>query len=138
MNGFGFLVPKRERKRLKACTWVHRKFELRVPGDQVVMRCFLTGESLEESDGALVDISRSELRDIMGVDAAPSFHDIHRWPRSMAQYTVGHRRRVEEIRSRVGALPNLHIIGNFFDGIGIPDCIRLGKEAAQFMEQPAK
>ncbi len=131
LNGFGFLVPKRERKQLKACTWVHRKFNHRVPGDKVVMRCFFSGESLKETERALLEIARSELRDIMGVDAAPLFHDIHRWPRSMAQYAVGHRKRVDEIRSRLHALPNLYVIGNFFDGIGIPDCIRLGKETAQ-------
>jgi len=48
----------------------------------------------------------------------------------MAQYTVGHQKRIEEVRSRVRTLPNLDVIGNFFDGIGIPDCIRLGKQVA--------
>ena len=130
LNGHGFLVPKRERRHVKACTWVHRKFNFRVPDSYVVMRCFMSGASLEESDSALLEIARTELRDIMGVDAAPLFHTIHRWPGSMAQYTVGHQKRIEEVRSRVKALPNLEIIGNFFDGIGIPDCIRLGKNVA--------
>jgi oxygen-dependent protoporphyrinogen oxidase len=130
LNGHGFLVPKRERRHVKACTWVHRKFNYRVPDGQVVMRCFMSGESLEEGDSALVEIARAELRDIMGVEAAPLFHTIHRWPGSMAQYTVGHQKRIEEVRSRVRPLPNLQVIGNFFDGIGIPDCIRLGKQVA--------
>jgi len=130
LNGHGFLVPKRERRHVKACTWVHRKFNYRVPDGQVVMRCFMSGESLEESDRALLEIARAELRDIMGVEATPLFHTIHRWPGSMAQYTVGHQKRIEEVRSRVRTLPNLDVIGNFFDGIGIPDCIRLGKQVA--------
>ena len=131
LNGHGFLVPKRERRHVKACTWVHRKFNYRVPEGLVVMRCFLSGESLAESDSALIDIARGELRDILGVDAEPLFHTIHRWPGSMAQYTVGHQTRIEEVRARAAALPGLKLIGNFFDGIGIPDCIRLGKQAAQ-------
>lgn len=130
LNGHGFLVPKRERRHVKACTWVHRKFNHRVPDGQVVMRCFLSGASLDETDSALLDIARAELRDIMGVEASPLFHTIHRWPGSMAQYTVGHQKRIAEVRSRTQALPNLDLIGNFFDGIGIPDCIRLGKQVA--------
>jgi oxygen-dependent protoporphyrinogen oxidase len=130
LNGHGFLVPKRERKHVKACTWVHRKFNHRVPGDRVVMRCFMSGESLDQSDGALFEIARGELRDIMGIDAVPVFHTIHRWPAAMAQYTVGHRKRIDEVQERLKALTGLHVIGNFFDGIGIPDCVRLGKQAA--------
>jgi oxygen-dependent protoporphyrinogen oxidase len=128
LNGHGFLVPKRERRHVKACTWVHRKFNDRVPDGRVVMRCFMSGESLEISDSALLEIARAELRDIMGVEATPLFHTIHRWPGSMAQYTVGHQKRIAEVRTRMSALPDLKIIGNFLDGIGIPDCIRLGKQ----------
>jgi oxygen-dependent protoporphyrinogen oxidase len=137
LNGHGFLVPKRERKRVKACTWVHRKFDHRVPDHLVVMRCFMSGESLDESDEGLIEIARAELRDIMGVDAAPEFHTIHRWPAAMAQYTVGHQKRIEEVQSRSKALPGLYIIGNFLDGIGIPDCIRWGKQVAESVTRGA-
>jgi oxygen-dependent protoporphyrinogen oxidase len=67
----------------------------------------------------------------MGVQASPDFHAIHRWPGSMAQYTVGHQKRIEEVQSRMRSLPNLYLAGNYFDGIGIPDCIRLGRVAAE-------
>jgi oxygen-dependent protoporphyrinogen oxidase len=137
LNGHGFLVPKRERRHVKACTWVHRKFNHRVPDDQVVMRCFMSGESLDESDEALIEIARGELRDIMGVDAAPVFHTIHRWPAAMAQYTVGHQKRIDEVQSRLRALGGLYVVGSFFDGIGIPDCIRLGKQAAESVARGA-
>src|SRR5204863_3444577 len=130
LNGHGFLVPKRERKHVKACTWVQRKFNHRVPDGYVVMRCFMSGESLDERDDALLEIARCELRDIMGVDALPVFHTIHRWPAAMAQYTVGHQKRIEEVQSRLKAFEGLYVIGNFFDGIGIPDCVRWGKQAA--------
>ena len=131
--GFGFLVPKRERKHLKACTFVARKFNYRVPAGLSVLRCFLSGPALDQSDAALVEIARHELHSILGLDAAPLFHTIHRWPGSMAQYTVGHSKRIQEIQERVAAFPALHLIGNAFDGIGIPDCIRLGKDAARHL-----
>jgi oxygen-dependent protoporphyrinogen oxidase len=134
LKGFGFLVPKRERRKLVACTWVGTKFSHRVPDDLVVLRCFLGGEDgavLAESDEALIGAVREELRDIMGVTEAPVFTRIARWPRSMAQYTVGHTERVAEIEARAGALPGLHLAGNAYHGIGIPDCIRMGRQAAE-------
>ena len=134
LNGFGFLVPKRERRKLVACTWVGTKFSHRVPDDQAVLRCFLGGTDhsvLEESDEAIIAAVREELRNLMGVTAAPRFHRIARWPRSMAQYTVGHQKRVERIAALVKELPGLLLAGNAYHGIGIPDCIRMGRQAAE-------
>ena len=97
-TGFGFLVPKKERRRLVACTWVGTKFSYRVPEGKVVARCFLGGM---EDAGVLDETGRrhrsppccDELREIAGVTAQPRFTRISRWPRSMAQYTVGHPQR---------------------------------------------
>jgi oxygen-dependent protoporphyrinogen oxidase len=49
----------------------------------------------------------------------------------MAQYTVGHAQRIEEIRARAAEIPGLHLAGNAYEGIGIPDCIRTGRQAAK-------
>jgi oxygen-dependent protoporphyrinogen oxidase len=49
----------------------------------------------------------------------------------MAQYTVGHPQRLAEIEARVAAIPGLRVAGNAYEGIGIPDCIRMGKRAAE-------
>ena len=133
--GFGFLVPKKERRRLAACTFVGTKFSYRVPDDRIVLRCFFGGIAdaavLDESDESLVAIAREELRRMLGLTAAPISHAIARWPRSMAQYTLGHQQRVEEIRSCAGAIPGLHLAGNAYEGIGIPDCINTGRAAAK-------
>jgi oxygen-dependent protoporphyrinogen oxidase len=67
----------------------------------------------------------------MGVTETPVFTQIARWPRSMAQYTVGHAARIEEIERLVAQLAGLHLAGNAYHGIGIPDCVRMGKEAAE-------
>jgi oxygen-dependent protoporphyrinogen oxidase len=138
LNGFGFLVPKRERRSLVACTWVGTKFSYRVPSDLAVLRCFVGGEDasvLEANDETLVRDIRSELADIMGVTQTPLFTRIARWPRSMAQYTVGHAARIAEIETRAAALAGLHLAGNAYSGIGIPDCIRMGKAAAEKIGQ---
>jgi oxygen-dependent protoporphyrinogen oxidase len=130
LKGFGFLVPKRERKYVAACTLAGNKFNHRVPDDMVMLRCFMGGDALKENDEALVEIARQELRGIMGLDAVPTFHSIARWPNAMAQYTVGHEQRVQRIESIVKEIPGLHLAGNAYYGIGIPDCIKMGKEAA--------
>jgi protoporphyrinogen/coproporphyrinogen III oxidase len=134
-RGFGFLVPKVERKRLVACTWVGTKFPYRAPEGKIVARCFLGGMEdagvLAESDDAILETTMTELREIAGVTARPVFTNVARWPRSMAQYSVGHPRRLAEIRERSRSNPGLYLAGNAYEGIGVPDCIRLGRSAAE-------
>jgi oxygen-dependent protoporphyrinogen oxidase len=135
LAGHGFLVPKRERRRLVACTWVGAKFSHRVPSGTTLLRCFLgamdDGAILAESDETIVAAVVDELRGIVGLRAAPAFSRIFRWPRSMAQYTVGHPARLAEIEARTAAIPGFQLAGNAYTGIGIPDCIRMGKQAAE-------
>ena len=131
LNGFGFLVPKRERNALVACTWVGTKFPFRVPDSHAVLRCFA-------QDGADVGELRRDLERIMGFTAEPAFTRVSRWPRSMAQYTVGHAQRVEEIKTRVARHSWLHLAGNAYEGIGIPDCIRMGRDAAAKIAKSAR
>jgi len=135
LDGFGFLVPKRERRRLVACTWVGTKFSHRVPSGTTLLRCFLGGMDdgaiLSESDDAIISAVVNELHDIVGFRAAPAFSRIYRWPRSMAQYTVGHPARLAEIEARAAAIPGFQLAGNAYTGIGIPDCIRMGRQAAE-------
>ena len=130
LKGFGFLVPKRERKLLAACTWVGNKFSYRVPEDMVLLRCFMGGGALQESDASLVDTARRELQSIMGLSAMPVFSSVARWPNAMAQYTVGHEQRQRQVESIVKGIPGLHLAGNGYRGIGLPDCVKMGKEAA--------
>ncbi len=139
-EGFGFLVPAVEGRAMLACTFVHRKFLGRAPQGKAVLRAFLGGMKnqalLAASDAALVAEVRRELNDILGEkilprQAAPEHTQVSRWPRAMAQYAVGHQERMQRIASRVAALCGLRLAGNAYDGIGIPDCIRLGRQAAR-------
>ncbi len=139
-EGFGFLVPAVEGRAMLACTFAHRKFLGRTPPGKAVLRAFLGGSRnealLAESDEALAAIVRRELSDILGaktisLDTEPEHVRVSRWRRAMAQYTVGHRERMARIGARLAALPGLRLAGNAYDGIGIPDCIRLGRRAAR-------
>ena len=134
-DGFGFLVPVSEGRSMLACTFVHRKFLGRTPPGKAVLRAFLGGMKnealLAEPDDVLVTTVRRELREILGIRARPEHTQVSRWRRAMAQYAVGHQSRARRVAERVAALPGLKLAGNAYDGIGIPDCIRLGRGAAK-------
>jgi protoporphyrinogen/coproporphyrinogen III oxidase len=139
-EGFGFLVPAVEGRAMLACTFVHRKFLGRTPPGKAVFRAFLGGmkrtDLLAESDEALVEVVRREMREILGTktfgpEVVPEFAQVTRWRRAMAQYAVGHKARMQRVNARVAALPGLRLAGNAYDGIGVPDCIRLGRKAAR-------
>ena len=139
-DGFGFLVPASEGRAMLACTFVHRKFLGRTPPGKAVFRAFLGGMKnealLAETDAALVARVRREMSEILGgrafgAEVEPEHTRVARWRRAMAQYAVGHRERIQRITARVAALPGLRLAGNAYDGIGIPDCIRLGRQAAR-------
>jgi oxygen-dependent protoporphyrinogen oxidase len=125
LDAFGFLVPKPERQAIMACTWLRTKWLGRVPDDKAVFRCFSSDPSIGREE------VETDLRRLMGIKAEPIFALSHRWPDSMPQYTVGHSARVAEIEARVKQIPGLYLAGNAFKGIGIPDCVRSGKRAAE-------
>ena len=139
-EGFGFLVPAVEGRAMLACTFAHRKFLGRTPPGKAVFRAFLGGmkrtDLLAESDEVLVALVRREMREILGAktigaEVEPEFAQVTRWRRAMAQYAVGHKARMQRVNARVATLPGLRLVGNAYDGIGVPDCIRLGRKAAR-------
>ncbi len=134
-DSFGFLVPQAEKRRILACTFVHRKFDDRVPPGLALLRCFLGGardpEAIKLDDGELVRIVRGELHNILGLSAEPILVRVSRWPEAMPQYEVGHYKKLETIQQHLETLPGLFLAGNAYSGIGISDCIRTGRVAAE-------
>lgn len=139
-KGFGFLVPQVEERAMLACTFVHRKFVREGATGKAVLRAFLGGMRKEallaETDEELVATVRRELEEILGKDVVgqhmePERVHVSRWRRAMAQYAVGHKDRVKWIGKRVKKIGGLKLAGNAYDGIGISDCVRLGRQAAR-------
>ena len=139
--GFGFLIPRSEGTRMLACTFVHNKFPHRAPQGKGILRCFLGGARDEAvlglTDEEMLETVHRELRDILKLEARPIFSRIYRWRGAMAQYEPGHIARVARIENRVAEIPGLAIAGNAYHGIGVPDCIRSGMEAAGAIAQLA-
>ncbi|TWT58781.1 Protoporphyrinogen oxidase [Thalassoglobus neptunius] len=135
LDAFGLVIPHRERRRILAVSFLSRKFPDRAPVGKVVLRTFVGGAmqpgEVEFSDDQIMDTVRIELRSVLGVQGTPDFMKIVRYDRAMPQYEVGHLQRVERIRSQMDDLQGVALAGNAFVGVGIPDCIRSGEEAAE-------
>ncbi len=135
LNGFGFVVPRAEKRRIMAATWTSVKFNYRSPEDAVLIRCFVGGaknsELVELSDSEMARVVREELKDIMGIDAGPLLARVYRWKLSMPQYTIGHEDRVNWIEERVSRYPGLYLTGSAYHGIGISDSVRNGEIVAK-------
>jgi oxygen-dependent protoporphyrinogen oxidase len=132
--GFGFLVPRSEGRRLLAATFVHNKFPHRAPENRALVRCFFGGaraeEILDSGEDRILEIVRDELRQIIGLNAEPLFARVYKWKSAMAQYSIGHLERLQRIEALRQKLPGLALAGNGYNGIGVPDCVRSGAEAA--------
>lgn len=135
LDGSGFVVPRTEKRFITACTWTSEKWLHTSPRDHVLLRCYVgrAGQEswMQMSDEELLKRVRKDLSEIMGVNATPIFTEITKLYQSMPQYDVGHLEKVAEIRNELKReMPNVWITGAAFHGVGLPDCIRQGKETA--------
>lgn len=128
LEGFGFLVPKPEGRRISGCTWASTKLDYRAPEDGVLLRTFVGGTGQEElvdlDDEALVQLSKEEIADLMGVTAEPVFARIFRWEKGRPQYDVGHLDRVGEMEKLAKEAGGVYLVGSAYRGSGIPDCVK--------------
>jgi oxygen-dependent protoporphyrinogen oxidase len=137
LDGFGFVVPFIERRKVIACTFSSIKFSGRAPEGYALLRAFVGGALQPEmyalDEDEMVTSVREDLRTLLRIERAPLFAHVEKWPRSMAQYHLGHLARIARIRERLQHLPTLQLAGNAYGGAGIPDCIRSGQTAATEM-----
>ncbi len=135
LEGMGFVAPTMEKRALLSCSFSHVKFEGRAPEGLALLRPFVGGEAqaaqLEASDETLRESVLSELKKIIGLSATPLEVHIRRYPKSIAQYHVGHLKKVDRIESLAARLGGLALAGNAYRGVGIPDCVRSAKRAAE-------
>jgi oxygen-dependent protoporphyrinogen oxidase len=132
---FGVVVPKMEHRDCLAISLSSEKYSGRCPDDTVLARVFMGGairpEMLEKSDEQVLAIARKEVQELLGVTSLPRWQSLVRWNEAMPQYLLGHKQLVAGIRDAVAGEPSLRIIGNAFDGVGIPQCIKLARETAE-------
>lgn len=147
-RGFGYLVPQRLHKKaapesgpeLLACTFVDQKFSHRAPEGAVLLRGFFGGETapllMQESDAKLIALAHRQISRAVGPLPQPSISEpaitlVRRWPLSLPQYAVGHLRRMAQLAELTASFSGLQLIGNAYHGVGLPDMVRQGREAAR-------
>ena len=137
LDGYGFVVPRLERRPLLACTWTSSKWGGRAPRGTVLIRCYFGGAGretvLERTDNELVGVARNELASILDIQHAPLLCRVYRWQRAMPQYQVGHLDRLAGIDRHLKQLPGILLAGAAYRGVGLPDCIRDGERAAEMV-----
>lgn len=138
MDASGFLVPRTEGLLLTAASWGSSKWAHWNDGRHVVLRVSAgrTGDERQMSmdDHQLLDALRSDLATTMGISEAPVATRIARWPLGFTQYTVGHLDRVDRIDAALAIdCPTIALAGAAYRGLGIPACIRQGREAARHL-----
>jgi len=133
LDGYGYVIPRVEGSLFIACTWTSSKWEGRAPDGMVLLRLYAgrAGGPEPGSDSDLVEAAREELSATLGIRAAPVLTRIHRWERGMPQYTLDHPRTRSAIQARLEGNPGLYLAGASYRGVGIPDCIASGQEAAR-------
>ena len=135
LDATGYIVPRALGRPVLACTWASAKFTGRAPGDRVLFRLFIGGAGrgafVDADDAELRAVARAEMREIMGITMEPVLERMHRLPRAMPQYDVGHLDRVGRIDSALARVPGLALAGAAYRGVGIPDCVRSGERAAE-------
>lgn len=135
LDGFGFVVPAVERRQILAGSFSSVKFPGRAPSDAVLVRVFVGGacqsELLELSDDELQSLARRELTELIGAGGEPLFADVTRWPKAMPQYHLGHESLVTQIEQAAAVWPNFALAGNAYHGVGIPNCVKSGEQAAE-------
>jgi oxygen-dependent protoporphyrinogen oxidase len=134
LDGFGAVVPAIENRSILAVSFLSVKFPRRAPSGTVLMRVFVGGATQPElydlDDSAIKQLVRDEMAALLGATGEPLLIEVGRHPRAMPQYTLGHGERVAAIRQRLAKHSCLVLAGNAFDGVGIPDCIRGARAAA--------
>lgn len=135
LDGMGFVVPTIEKSPILAGSFSSHKYTHRAPQGKVLLRIFAGGarapEMAQMDDAKLVPLILKDLDDLIGITGKPVYTMTAHWPNTMPQYYVGHKDRVARIVAGMADLAGLEVAGNAFDGVGIPNCIHSGEEAAE-------
>lgn len=136
LRGFGFIVPRVERRRINATTYTSIKWSYRAPDDTIMVRVFVGGGHHEElvhelDDAGMVRMVLEELDTVLGLKANALFSKVYRWYKGMPKYTVGHLERIAVLDRMLATHPGLHLIGCSYKGIGIGDCVHEAQIAAE-------
>ena len=131
LDGYGYIIPRREGRKALACTWTSTKFPHRAPEGYALLRVFVgrAGQDIPWNENDLLELAKEELNLTLAITADPLLHRVFLWNNAMPQYNLGHPEILKRIDAALEKYPGLALAGNGYRGIGIPDCIHSGELA---------
>ena len=127
LDGFGFLVPEKERRRILGTIWSSSLFEGRAPDGHVALTTFVGGARqpglMDLDDDRLRMLVLEELHSLLNIAGEPVFTSITRWKKAIPQYNLGYEATLKAIDDCEAANPGLFFCSNFKGGIAVGDCI---------------
>jgi protoporphyrinogen/coproporphyrinogen III oxidase len=137
LDGYGYIIPRREGRRALACTWSSTKFPHRAPAGYALIRVFVgrAGQEIPWNEKDLLELAKEELNRTLGITAGPLLSRVFMWDKAMPQYNLGHPEILKRIDAILENYPTLALAGNGYRGIGIPDCIHSGELAVNKIEE---
>jgi oxygen-dependent protoporphyrinogen oxidase len=134
LDGFGYLVPAKERRQILGTIWSSSLFPYRAPEGHIALTTFVGGSRQPElvslPDEKLLSMVRSEIEALMGVKGEPVYTRINRWEKAIPQYNLGHQQIMDAIDQLEALHPGLMICSNYRGGIAVGDCVKNGKATA--------
>ncbi len=135
LNGFGFLIPHKEGRRILGTLWDSSIFPNRSPKGYVLLRTMVGGARSPHlstlDDDKLLGTVFDELKPILSLKTEPEMVRIYRWERAIPQYDMGHGERLRFIDERLKSHHSLYLTGNAYRGVGMNDCIENGYKVAE-------
>lgn len=137
-RAYGFVVPAQEKRPLLACTFSSRKWPGRDSEERGVLRTYFGGPGMDwamrASDEDLIAVSETQLSELIGLYEPAIEATVHRYPLGLPEYRVGHRQRVQSWNEATELHGTLALAGNYMDGVGLPDCVRSGRNAIKKLQ----
>ncbi len=135
LNGFGFVVPSREKKLIVGCTFASQKFEDRAAEGNVLLRVFLGLVAVQklraEGESYLIEKILEELNPILNLRDQPIARHLAIYNASMSYFRPGHLSQASRMEQKASEFKGLYLAGNGLRGVGIPDTIASGQSAAE-------
>jgi oxygen-dependent protoporphyrinogen oxidase len=135
LDGFGYMVPRREGLETICTFWNSSLFPGRAPEGKVLMTTF-AGRGTSNNGAAIGEEEYAQIVEVenaraLGIKGPSLDRMVWKDPRALPQYNVGHAQRVAELQNILQTMPNLRIVGNFLKGRSIGDCVDVAFAAAQ-------
>jgi oxygen-dependent protoporphyrinogen oxidase len=135
LDGFGFLIPSKEKRKILGCLWNSCLFDNRAPAGMVAVNAFIGGSRQPEltmmNDERVIQTTVDELKSIMQLSGNPIYLHLTRWQKSIPQYEIGYQQKMEALTQFEESQPGIVLAGNYRGGISVGDCVQNAYEIAE-------